>query len=136
MIFLQPGFYLALTGLGAGGGRPSSEDTAATVNWILYVVFSLSCVLGSSLMNVIGPRATMSLSALGYALYTSMSLRVFSAGESANIEEVDCGFSTQEAYLGWHTSAVLPGVYARQCCGHRLALSRTPTPKRNRRHVM
>ncbi|PLB44126.1 membrane transporter [Aspergillus steynii IBT 23096] len=70
VLFLQPGFYLALTGLGAGGGRPSSLAVAATANWILYLVFFLTGWLGGVLMNLMGPRVTMALSAVGYTLYT------------------------------------------------------------------
>lgn len=72
MLFCLPGIYLALTGLGAGGGKPLSQAVAANVNAILYGIFFLVGWFAGSIMNVIGPSVTMSLSAIGYSLYTGM----------------------------------------------------------------
>ena len=72
MLFCLPGIYLALTGLGAGGGRPSSQAVAANVNAILYGVFFLVGWFGGSIMNIVDPNVTISISAIGYALYTGM----------------------------------------------------------------
>lgn len=70
MLFCLPGIYLALTGLGAGGGKPSSQTVAANVNAILYGIFFLVGWFGGSTMNLIGPRFTFFLGAIGYSLYT------------------------------------------------------------------
>ncbi|KAH8425120.1 uncharacterized protein LDX57_002869 [Aspergillus melleus] len=71
VLFLLPGIYLALTGLGAGGGRPSSETLAANVNAILYGVFACTGWLGGIVMNLLGPKLTIASSAIGYIAYTA-----------------------------------------------------------------
>jgi len=70
MLFCLPGIYLSLTGLGAGGGKPESQAVAANVNAILYGVFFVVGWFGGSVMNLIGPRFTIALGAVGYSLYT------------------------------------------------------------------
>ena len=70
ILFCLPGIYLALTGLGAGGGKPSSQQVAANVNAILYGVFFLTGWFGGAVFNLIGPRWTVLLGSIGYAIYT------------------------------------------------------------------
>ncbi|KAI9741784.1 MAG: hypothetical protein M1834_000170 [Cirrosporium novae-zelandiae] len=69
VLFLTPGIYLALTGLGAGGGRPSSQDVASTTNAILYGLFTLFGWAGGSILNLLGPRLTLATGCIGYPLY-------------------------------------------------------------------
>lgn len=73
MLFCLPGIYLALTGLGAGGGKPASQAVAANVNAILYGVFFVTGWFGGTVMNLIGPNYTMFLGSVGYSLYTGKS---------------------------------------------------------------
>lgn len=70
MLFCLPGIYVALTGLGAGGGKPESQTVAASVNAILYGVFFLTGWFSGTVMNLIGPNYTMFLGSIGYSLYT------------------------------------------------------------------
>lgn len=72
ILFCLPGIYLALTGLGAGGGKPSSQQVAANVNAILYAVFFLTGWFGGAIFNLIGPRWTVLLGSVGYAIYTGV----------------------------------------------------------------
>ncbi|KAF2102542.1 hypothetical protein NA57DRAFT_71532 [Rhizodiscina lignyota] len=69
ILFCLPGIYLALTGLGAGGGRPSSQQVASTTNAILYGLFTLFGWIGGSILNLLKPKVTMMIGALGYPLY-------------------------------------------------------------------
>ena len=69
ILFCLPGIYLALTGLGAGGGRPSSQTVASTTNAVLYGLFCLFGWIGGAILNLVGPKLTMAFGALGYPLY-------------------------------------------------------------------
>ncbi|KAH8805488.1 hypothetical protein F5884DRAFT_799458 [Xylogone sp. PMI_703] len=69
-LFFNPGLYLAITLLGAGGGRPSSVIMADTSNGVLYGVFAFSAVFASTMLNTVGPRPTMLFAITGYPLYT------------------------------------------------------------------
>ncbi|KIX94203.1 uncharacterized protein Z520_10230 [Fonsecaea multimorphosa CBS 102226] len=69
ILFCLPGIYLALTGLGAGGGRPSSQTVASTTNAVLYGLFCLFGWIGGAILNLVGPKFTMAFGALGYPLY-------------------------------------------------------------------
>ncbi|KAK4942367.1 hypothetical protein LTR10_017814 [Elasticomyces elasticus] len=69
ILFCLPGIYLALTGLGAGGGKPSSQYVASKTNAILYGIFTIFGCLGGSVLNLIGPKLTFVIGAIGYPLY-------------------------------------------------------------------
>lgn len=69
-LFCLPGIYLALTGLGAGGGKPSSQTVAANVNAILYGVFFVVGWFSGTTLNLLGPKWTVFMGAIGYSLYT------------------------------------------------------------------
>ncbi|KAL6251790.1 hypothetical protein RBB50_002000 [Rhinocladiella similis] len=69
ILFCLPGIYLALTGLGAGGGRPSSQTVASTTNAVLYGLFCLFGWIGGAILNICGPKITMMFGAIGYPLY-------------------------------------------------------------------
>jgi hypothetical protein len=107
MLFCLPGIYLALTGLGAGGGRPSSQAVAANVNAILYGVFFLVGWFGGSIMNIVGPNVTISISAIGYALYTGMCIPNWLLSQPLTKAQAVFGTLTRAAVPGWHTSVVL-----------------------------
>lgn len=57
-LFLTVGIYLAVLGLGAGGGKPSSQRVSDISNSVLYALFFFSGLAGGSVMNIIGPRLT------------------------------------------------------------------------------
>lgn len=71
MLFANPGLYGAITGLGAGGGRPSSTSLADVTNCTLYAVFCITGFCAGSILNTIGPRFTFTLGAFWYPFYAS-----------------------------------------------------------------
>ncbi|KAJ6445379.1 Glycerol 2-dehydrogenase (NADP(+)) [Purpureocillium lavendulum] len=68
-LFCNPGLYLAITLLGAGGGRASSINMANTSNGVLYGVFTFSALMAGSVLNTLGPRLTMMFAITGYPIY-------------------------------------------------------------------
>lgn len=61
--------YNAITGLGAGGGKPSSLEVANNVNAILYLVLAAGSLVVGSVLNILKPRLCLMLGAAGYPLY-------------------------------------------------------------------
>lgn len=59
ILFCTPGIYLALTGLGAGGGKPSSQQVAALTNSILYGVYTVAGWCAGPVLNYLKPKYTM-----------------------------------------------------------------------------
>lgn len=68
-LFCNPGLYLAITLLGAGGGRPSSTSMADISNGVLYGVFTFSAFAAGTVLNVAGPRLTTLFAVSGYPIY-------------------------------------------------------------------
>lgn len=69
ILFCLPGIYTALTGLGAGGGRPGSADVANQTNAILYGLFALMGIFGGSILNILRPKLSLMIGSIGYPLY-------------------------------------------------------------------
>ncbi|KFY04164.1 hypothetical protein V491_09445 [Pseudogymnoascus sp. VKM F-3775] len=69
ILFLTVGIYLAVIGLGAGGGKPESAHVATIVYTSIYAVFTLTGFFGGSIMNTIGPKWTMSVGAVTFPLF-------------------------------------------------------------------
>ncbi|CAH0022488.1 unnamed protein product [Clonostachys rhizophaga] len=69
MLFCLPGIYTALTGLGAGGGRPGSADVANKTNAILYGLLAFVGLFGGSILNILRPKVSLMVGAIGYPLY-------------------------------------------------------------------
>jgi hypothetical protein len=61
------GMFLVLTSLGGAGQL--NATTADNSNTILYVLFATLSIVAGPVVNALGPRITLSLGALGYALY-------------------------------------------------------------------
>jgi MFS family permease len=59
--------FLVLTSLGGAGQL--SATTADNSNTILYVLFAVVSIVAGPIVNAMGPRITLSVGALGYALY-------------------------------------------------------------------
>lgn len=59
--------FLVLTSLG-GAGQVNAH-TADNSNTILYVLFAVVSIVAGPIVNALGPRITLALGALGYALY-------------------------------------------------------------------
>ncbi|EXJ88510.1 hypothetical protein A1O1_05440 [Capronia coronata CBS 617.96] len=68
-LFCNPGLYLAISLLGAGGGRASSISMANISNGVLYGVFVFSALGASTILNLFGPRYTMMFGVTGYPVY-------------------------------------------------------------------
>ncbi|PMD47138.1 hypothetical protein L207DRAFT_478082 [Hyaloscypha variabilis F] len=68
-LFCNPGLYLAITGLGAGGGKVTSTTMADISNGVLYGLFTFSALLGGTMINTFGPRITMMFGVTGYPIY-------------------------------------------------------------------
>ncbi|THH27522.1 hypothetical protein EUX98_g6661 [Antrodiella citrinella] len=65
--FGTPGMFSAVSNLGAGG----TQDVVLsdTSNAVLYGMFAVTGMVSGSINNVLGPRLTLFLGTLGYALY-------------------------------------------------------------------
>lgn len=59
VLFCCPGIYLALTGLGAGGGKPSSVHVGSLTNAILYGIYFVAGWLAGTVLNFLKPKITM-----------------------------------------------------------------------------
>ncbi|WBW72884.1 transmembrane transporter [Schizosaccharomyces osmophilus] len=69
ILFCCPGIYLAVTGLGAGGGHPSAFHLADVTNTLLYALFAVFGWCGGPLLKFIGPRWALAIGATGYPFY-------------------------------------------------------------------
>ncbi|KAK8200219.1 major facilitator superfamily domain-containing protein [Phyllosticta capitalensis] len=69
ILFCLPGIYLALTALGAGGGKPSSQHVASLTNSILYGPYTLFGWIAGSILNFLKPKKTILVGSIGYPLY-------------------------------------------------------------------
>ncbi|WOO79916.1 uncharacterized protein LOC62_02G003430 [Vanrija pseudolonga] len=69
VLAMTPGILLALTAMGAGGGKPNTVSFFNQTNVILYSVFTVSSILAGSAINMFGPRYCLAFGSTGYALY-------------------------------------------------------------------
>ncbi|KAA8912244.1 hypothetical protein TRICI_003573 [Trichomonascus ciferrii] len=65
--FLSVGMYNVLISLGGSGQL--DPTTSENANTILYALFAFVALLSGSITNYFGPRITLSIGALGFALY-------------------------------------------------------------------
>ncbi|KAH7931407.1 MFS general substrate transporter [Leucogyrophana mollusca] len=72
--FLCPGIYNALTGLG-GGGQVDATTSANSLS-ALYATLAFFAFFAGALSNMIGPKRTLLLGTLGYALYIGSYLAI------------------------------------------------------------
>lgn len=78
VIFMTPGMYNALTGIGAS---ISDKPTADNASVALYSTFATIGFFGGTICNTIGVRASLMLGGIGYALYAG-SLLSFNHNEN------------------------------------------------------
>ncbi|CAB11728.1 Membrane transporter [Schizosaccharomyces pombe] len=69
ILFCCPGIYLAVTGLGAGGGHPDAYHMADVTNSLLYALFTVCGWAGGPILKYLGPRWALALGATGYPIY-------------------------------------------------------------------
>jgi len=65
--FATTGMYSAVSNLGAGGTQ--NLVLSDTANGVLYGLFALTGMVSGGINNLLGPRLTLFLGTLGYALY-------------------------------------------------------------------
>lgn len=68
-LFFTVGIYLAVLGLGAGGGKPSSQRVSDISNSSLYGIYTVFGFFAGGILNKFGPRITMTLGVAGYPIY-------------------------------------------------------------------
>ncbi|TPX12945.1 uncharacterized protein E0L32_006590 [Thyridium curvatum] len=71
VLFFTVGVYLAVLGLGAGGGKPSSQRVSDISNSSLYGIYAVFGFFTGAIMNKIGPRITMTIGVAGYPIYVA-----------------------------------------------------------------
>ncbi|QKX56317.1 uncharacterized protein TRUGW13939_03418 [Talaromyces rugulosus] len=124
ILFLTVGIYLAVIGLGAGGGKASSAHVATITYTSIYAVFAVTGFFGGSIMNTLGPRWTMTIGSLGYPLYIAslwyydvtghewfpLMAGVF-GGAGAGLLWTVSGFihwnTIESSFKTWHTRATM-----------------------------
>ncbi|CAG7847247.1 UNC93-like protein C922.05c [Serendipita indica DSM 11827] len=72
VLFMTPGMFNALNGLGAGGQVDS--QTSANANSTLYATFAFTAFFAGSINNKLGSRLTLFIGSLGYSLYIASYL--------------------------------------------------------------
>lgn len=70
--FMCPGMFNALSGLG-GGGQVDAQ-TASNANSALYSTFAFFSFFAGSINNTLGPRNTLMIGTVGYALFVGSFL--------------------------------------------------------------
>ncbi|CAN6655245.1 hypothetical protein TRVA0_028S00320 [Trichomonascus vanleenenianus] len=76
VFFLTPGMFNALSGLGGSGLGEQYHQTAANSNVALYCTFATIGFFSGTIVNTLGPRITLAIGGVGYAL-NSASLLCF-----------------------------------------------------------
>ncbi|RCK67616.1 hypothetical protein Cantr_02344 [Candida viswanathii] len=78
VVFLTPGMFNALSGIGAS---ISDKGVADTANMSLYITFSTIGFFAGTICNTIGVRASLMFGGIGYAIYSG-SLLSFNHNEN------------------------------------------------------
>ena len=78
VVFLTPGMFNALSGIGASISDKWVADTAMTS---LYITFSTIGFFAGTICNTIGVRASLMFGGVGYAIYAA-SLLSFNHNEN------------------------------------------------------
>ncbi|KAL3471037.1 MFS general substrate transporter [Aspergillus californicus] len=113
ILFALPGIYLALTGLGAGGGRPSSQRVASLTNSILYGIYTLAGWCAGSALNYLGPKWTVVLGGFGYPFYVGSLWYYDKVGHEA-FPLFGGALLGVTAALLWTTSGFIQFAYAEE----------------------
>ncbi|KAJ7485429.1 hypothetical protein FB451DRAFT_56899 [Mycena latifolia] len=111
VLALTPGIFTALGALGSGGGRASSTHLASIVNSTLYAIYTFSGWGAGVLLNLIGPRWTLTIGAIGYPVYVAAFWYFDATGHEwfAILSGIILGFSA--GWL-WSTSGYLGIAYS------------------------
>ncbi|OJJ45198.1 hypothetical protein ASPZODRAFT_2109441 [Penicilliopsis zonata CBS 506.65] len=71
VLFGTVGIYVAISALGAGGGKSTSVEMNNIVSSVNYGVFTVTGFFGGSIINRFGPRWSILLGAFGYPFYVA-----------------------------------------------------------------
>ncbi|KAL6797861.1 hypothetical protein GGI42DRAFT_88382 [Trichoderma sp. SZMC 28013] len=110
VLFCNPGTYLAITGLGAGGKQPQLIGIVNKANVVLYCLFGASGILGGSIINKIGPRWALMIGATGYPMYAG-SLWWIDKGEGSWFVIFGGAWLGLSAGLLWSTQGYITTCY-------------------------
>ncbi|CAO3624620.1 unnamed protein product [Cunninghamella echinulata] len=66
-----PGFFNAISALGAGGGLSENITIISTTNGVLYACFTFLGLFAGSICNKLGVKLTLAIGSIGYAVYVS-----------------------------------------------------------------
>ncbi|CAH0033149.1 unnamed protein product [Clonostachys rhizophaga] len=113
ILFCIPGIYLALTGLGAGGGQASSQRVASLTNAILYGIYAVVGWCAGSILNYLKPKYTIALGAIGYPFYVG-SLWYYDRGGSLVFPLFSGALLGICAALFWTSSGFIQFAYAEE----------------------
>ncbi|KAH7202957.1 hypothetical protein BKA60DRAFT_641075 [Fusarium oxysporum] len=113
ILFCIPGIYLALTGLGAGGGQPSSQRVASLTNAILYGIYAVVGWCAGSILNYLKPKYTIAIGAIGYPFYVG-SLWYYDRGGSEAFPLFSGALLGVCAALFWTSSGFIQFAYAEE----------------------
>ncbi|THX36900.1 hypothetical protein D6D10_06291 [Aureobasidium pullulans] len=113
ILFLTVGIYLALVGLGAGGGSPSAAHYNVITYTTLYAVFTISGFFGGSILNTLGPQWTMTLGVLGYPIFVG-GLWYYDESNSPYFAIIGGVILGTSAGLLWTVSGFIQFAYAEE----------------------
>ncbi|KAK8853510.1 hypothetical protein IAR55_004217 [Kwoniella newhampshirensis] len=71
VLFANPGLYGSITGLGAGGGKPTSAEVGSITNCALYGVYTVVSLMVGPVINLLGPKWAAALGSVTYPLYAA-----------------------------------------------------------------
>ncbi|KAG0649923.1 hypothetical protein D0Z07_4073 [Hyphodiscus hymeniophilus] len=108
-----PGIYLALTGLGAGGGNPASQHVASITNSILYGLFTFFGWCSGTILNYLGPKITICIGGLGYPLFAGTNW-AFGKGAPAAVPLFGGAFLGFSAGLLWTGAGFISFAYGEE----------------------
>ena len=95
IIFCGPGLNSTITGLGAGGSRPSEISIVDKLSIITTTMISVTSFFGGSINNQLGPKYTLMLGASGYPIYVGALWFAYQYRPFRNSVDLSIGGSTK-----------------------------------------
>lgn len=82
VVFMTPGMFNALSGIGASIGGPNGVKTQDNANVALYCTFAAVGFFAGTICNIIGPRYCLMFGGTGYLIYAASLLSYNRNGNS------------------------------------------------------